>query len=170
MIIVPYASSDVLALAENKNVKLEFHPIAAEALVFITPVENDAGNITMEQIRNIYLNYGIKNWSSLGGSDRELIPICRNSDSGSQSQMDNLVLMDKKMHPAIMENYVELTFEGVAPTEETIADGSYSLSDSYYAVIRNDLPEEHSARNIIDWLKSDAGKTAIRNLGLIPRK
>lgn len=221
MIIVPYASPDVLALAEDAGVKLEFFPIAAEALVFITPIENKAENITMEQVREIYLNYGITNWSTLGGTNRELIPICRNSDSGSQSQLDNLVLNGKEMHSGIQKNYVELTmeglleqvafyhngglsgnptdsyalgytlytylknmgeitgideqlkmlaFEGVIPSEESIANGSYSLTDGYYAVVRSDLPGEHSARSIINWLKSDDGKAVIKELGLIPKE
>ncbi|RYD04839.1 hypothetical protein N752_13005 [Desulforamulus aquiferis] len=221
MIIVPYASSDVLALAEDAGVKLEFFPIAAEALVFITPIENNTENLTMEQVRSIYLNYGIKNWNVIGGPNRELVPICRNSDSGSQSQMDNLVLNGKKMHSAIRKNYVELTmegmleqvafyhngglngnptnsyalgytlftylknmgditgidsklkllaFEGVVPTEEAIADGSYSLTDAYYAVVRRDLPKDHSARSIINWLKSDDGRTVIKGLRLITPK
>ena len=220
MIIVPYASSDVLTMAKEAGVELEFYPIAAEALVFITPKENSAENITMEQVRKIYLDYGITNWSVLNGPDRELVPICRNSDSGSQSQMDNLVLKGEKMHPKIQENYVELTMEGmleqvafyhqggiggnptnsyaigytlytylksmsevtgidkslkmlafesVVPSEESIADGSYPLTDAYYAVVRSDLPKEHSARKIIDWLKSDDGKAVIKELGLIPK-
>lgn len=220
MIIVPYASSDVLELAESKGVKLEFYPIASEALVFITPKENEAENITREQVRKIYLDYGIKDWSELGGPNRELVPICRNADSGSQSQMDNLILEGSKMHSDIQKNYVELTmegmlelvafyhnggldgkpsdsyalgytlytylknmgeitgiderlkilsFEGVAPTEESIIDGTYSLTDAYYVVVRSDLPQEHSARNIIKWLESDEGKTEIRSLGLIPK-
>lgn len=221
MIIVPYASSDILALAEGAGIELEFSPIAAEALVFITPKENEAENITIEQVRKIYLDYGITNWSVLGGPDRELVPICRNSDSGSQSQMDNLILNDKKMHSAIQKNYVELTmegmleqvafyhngglngkptnsyalgytlytylksmgeitgideklkmlaFEGVVPSEESIADGSYYLADGYYAVVLSDLPKEHSARSIINWLKSDDGKVIINGLGLIPKQ
>jgi len=221
MIIVPYASSDVLALAKDAGVELEFYPISAEALVFITPKENKAENITMEQVRRIYLDYGITNWSALGGPDRELVPICRNSDSGSQSQMDNLILKGEKMHPAIQKNYVELTmegmleqvafyhngglggkptnsyalgytlytylksmgeitgideklkmlaFDGVAPSEESIADGSYSLADGYYAVVRKDLPKDHSGRIIINWLKSDDGKAVIKTLGLIPKE
>ena len=219
MIIVPYASSDVLDLAKSKGVDLEFYPLAAEALVFITPVENEAENITKEQVRKIYIDYGIRNWSELGGPNRELVPICRNADSGSQSQMDNLILDGIDMHPDIQKNYVELTmegmlelvafyhnggldgkptdsyalgytlytylesmgeitginerlkmlsFEGVAPTKENIKDGSYSLTDGYYAVIRSDLPQEHSARSIIKWLGSDEGKNAINKLGLIP--
>lgn len=220
MIIVPNASIDVLDLAETEGVELEFYPIALEALVLITPIENKAENITKEQVREIYINYGIKNWSGLGGPNRELVPICRNADSGSQSQMDNLILNNEDMHPDIKENYVELTmegmlelvafyhnggmdgvptdsyalgytlytylinmgemtgiderlkmlsFEGVSPTKENIANGLYSLTDGYYAVIRSDLPQEHSARSIIKWLKSNEGKEDIMKLGLIPK-
>ena len=221
IILVPYASADVLKHADDKGVVLDFYPIAAEALVFITPAENTALGITSEQIREIYLNYGIRNWSEIGGPDRELVPICRNSDSGSQSQMDNLVLDGEEMHPDIEKNYVELTMEGmleqvafyhnggldsepsnsyalgytlytyllnmgeitgidaqlkllafggVVPTEESIADGSYPLADAYYAVIRSDLPEEHSAKAVIDWLQSDEGQAAVKRLGLITMK
>jgi len=221
MIIVPYASSNILALAEEKGVKLEFFPVASEALVFITPKENETENITMEQVRKIYINYEITNWSVLGGPSRELVPICRNADSGSQSMMDNLILNGKSIHPDIQKNHVELTmegmleqvafyhngglnsnptnsyalgytlytylknmgeitgiderlkmlaFEGIVPTEESISNGSYSLADNYYAVVRSDLPEGHSARRIISWLKSDDGKAAIRELGLAPKE
>ncbi|MHB8077327.1 PstS family phosphate ABC transporter substrate-binding protein [Desulfosporosinus fructosivorans] len=221
MIIVPYASSDVLATAAEVGIRLEFVPIALEALIFITPVDNTTENITMEQVRSIYLNYGIANWSVLGGPPRELVPICRNSDSGSQSQMDNLVLHDEEMHSDIQKNYVQLTmegmlelvafyhnggldskptnsyalgytlytylknmadvtgidsylkmlaFEGVTPSVESIADGSYQLTDGYYAVIRSDLAKAHSARSVINWLQSDAGATVIRSLDLIPPK
>ncbi len=221
MIIVPYASADVLALAEAAGVELGFYPIAVEALVFITPKENKTENITMEQVRKIYLDYGITNWSALSGPNRELVPICRNSDSGSQSQLDNLILNNQKMHQAIQKNHVELTmegmleqvafyhngglsgkptnsyalgytlytylknmgeitgideklkmlaFEGVVPSEESIADGSYPLTDAYYAVVRRDLPVDHSARRVISWLKSDDGKESTKGLGLIPKQ
>lgn len=219
LIFVPYASEDVLKAAEDAGVKLVFEKVAAEALIFVTPMENTAEGVTREQIRSIYLNYGITNWMELGGPDRELIPICRNADSGSQSQMDNLVLENEPIHPDIQKNYVELTMEGlleqvafyhngglngsptnsyaigytlytylqdmtkatgiggnlkilsydgVAPSAENIADGSYPLSDGYYAVTRADLPEGHSAHAIIDWLQSAEGQGEIEKLGLIP--
>lgn len=221
LIIVPSASVDVLNLAKKSGVELEFIPVVSEALIFITPIENETKNITMEQVREIYLNYGIKDWSKLGGPNKEIVPICRNSDSGSQSQMDNLILGNKEMHPDIQKNFVQLTmeglleqvafyhngglegsptesyaigytlytylknmgemtgideslnilaFEGVVPSEETIADGSYSLTDGYYAVVRSDLPQDHSARKVIKWLKSEEGKDNIRKLRLIPKE
>ena len=221
LILVPSASQDVLKLAKESGVELEFIPIVAEALIFITPKENETTNITREQVRDIYLNNGIKNWSKLGGPNKEIVPICRNSDSGSQSQMDNLILDNKEMHPDIQKNFVVLNmedllyqvafyhsgglegkptesyaigytlytylknmgeitgideslnilaFEGVVPSEETIADGSYSLTDGYYAVVNSDLPEDHGARKIIKWLKSEDGKDNIRKLRLIPKE
>lgn len=145
MIIVPYASSDVLALAADAGIKFEFFPIASEALVFITPIENEAEGITMEQARKIYLNYGIANWSTLGGTDRQLVPICRNSDSGSQSQMDNLILKGKEMHPDIQKNYVELTMEGMLEQVAFYHNGglsgsptdSYALGYTLYTYLKN---------------------------------
>lgn len=218
MIFVPYASAEVLKLAKKAGVKLEFYPIAAEALVFITPAANEAENISMQQIRDIYLNYGITNWSKLGGPNYKLVPICRNPDSGSQSQMDNLILENRPMHAKIEKNHVELTmegmleqvafyhtgglsgrqtksyalgytlytylknigeitgidrelkmlaFEGIVPNEDTIANGTYPLADAYYAVIRSELPKDHSARTIITWLKDDAGRAMLENLNYI---
>lgn len=219
LILVPFASIDVLEEAKNAGVELEFHKIASEALIFITSVENTAESITLDQVREIYLNYGITNWSELGGPDRKLVPICRNSDSGSQSQMDNLVLNNEEMHPDIQNNYVELTmegmlelvafyhgggmsgsptnsyalgytlytylqqmnevtgigdrlkilsFDGVFPTAKNIADGHYPLANGYYAVVRADLSNDHSARSIITWLQGEEGIKAIENLQLIP--
>lgn len=62
-----------------------------------------------------------------------------------------------------------LAFEGVIPSEESIADDSYSPTDGYYTVVRSDLPKEHSARSVINWLKGDDGKAIIKELGLIPK-
>jgi len=210
LILVPYASQDVLAKAEAAGVKLSFTPFVAEALVMITPKENTTVNITQEQIKDIYVNYGIKNWSRLGGPDCELIPLCRNADSGSQSQLENFILHDTPMHPDIEANFIYkemdtivtatafhhdplgaeggpfnryamgytlytylekswydgeyrqylkyLSVDGVQPTNETIADGTYPLTTAYYAVVREDLPADHAARRIIDYLKSDLAR------------
>jgi phosphate transport system substrate-binding protein len=215
MILVPYASEEVLNKALKARVELEFHSISLEALIFITAKDNSAQNITKEQVQKIYIDYGINNWKELGGPDKELIPLCRNADSGSQSQMENLVLMGKPMNEKIKNNFVELTmeglleqaafyqnvskkdcfglgytlyyylqnmgnvtdidknlkilnYEGTAATPETIADGSYPLATSYYAVVRKDLPKNHSARSLINWLTSKYGSECITKSGLTP--
>ena len=215
MILVPYASEEVLKSAEEAGVELEFFPISLEALIFITHKDNPTQNITEEQVKTIYIDYSIKNWKALGGPDKELIPICRNADSGSQSQLDNIILKGKAIHNKIKKNYVELTmdglleqvafyqsasgkdcyalgytlyyymknigevisspsylkildYEGIKATPETIEDGSYPLSSSYYAVVRKDLPENHTARTLISWLTSEVANVCIRRGGLTP--
>lgn len=219
LIIVPSASAEVLAEARESGVELEFHKIASEALIFITAKENTAQNITREQVREIYLNYGIDNWSVLGGPDRTLVPICRNSDSGSQALLNNFILNNEPMHPDIKENFVALnmegildqvasyhtggkngsptnsfaigytlyaylkntdeitgigdnlkilSYEGVLPTDQSVSDGTYPLTDGYFAVIRKDIKNNHSARSVIKWLKSSAGAAVISAAGMFP--
>lgn len=121
---MPYASPEVRRQAEEAGVELEYTQVAAEALIFITPADNTASNITGDQVRDIYLNNAIPSWTVLGGPDRGLVPICRNADSGSQSQMDNLILDGQPMDPAIQENYVELTMEGMLEQVAIITAGS----------------------------------------------
>jgi len=113
LILVPSASPEVRRQAEEAGVELEYTKVASEALIFVTPADNTASGITGNQVREIYLYDAIPNWTALGGPDRALVPICRNADSGSQSQMDNLILGGQPMAPAIQENYVELTMEGM---------------------------------------------------------
>lgn len=200
LILTPSPSQEVLDLAQAAGVELETHKIALEALVFITPAENPTEDITGDQVREIYTQYGIKNWKELGGPDKELVPLCRNSDSGSQSQLDNMVLKGQAIHPDIYNNLLEttmpgmlrdtayyheqgpnkdcyalgytlyaylqghadgdglredlkmLSYEGVAPTDETLRNGEYPLVDGYYVVLRKDTPEGSSTRKLLDWM------------------
>lgn len=59
-----------------------------------------------------------------------------------------------------------LSFEGVAPTRENIADETYPLTFHYYAVIRDDLLEDHPARTLAQWLQTREGKACIQKSGL----
>lgn len=107
LILVPDPSEDVLNLSEQKGVELEFIPIGAEALVFITHQDNPVTNITSAQVVDIYTDMSVANWSELGGLDGRIVPICRNADSGSQAQMENSVLNGEKINPIIEQNYME---------------------------------------------------------------
>lgn len=61
-----------------------------------------------------------------------------------------------------------MNYEGVTATAESIADGSYPLSDGYYAVTRADLPQDHPARAVVRWLRSQTGQEALLRQGFIP--
>lgn len=51
-----------------------------------------------------------------------------------------------------------LAIDGVSPSNETIRSGEYPYSNNFYAVIRKDLPKEHPARILYNWICSAQGK------------
>ena len=63
-----------------------------------------------------------------------------------------------------------LSIDGVAPTEETIADGSYPLADYNYLVLRADEPEDSPARRLADFMLTEAGQGVVSSAGFLPLK
>ena len=61
-----------------------------------------------------------------------------------------------------------VSVNGVMPSDETIADGSYPLLNEYYLAIRADEPEDSNTRKLQQWILSDEGSRAIRDAGYIP--
>lgn len=60
-----------------------------------------------------------------------------------------------------------LSVNGVAPTSETIRDGSYPYGNAFYAAIRKDEPADSAARQLFDWLTTDEGQALINGLGYV---
>ncbi|MBQ1435234.1 MAG: substrate-binding domain-containing protein [Clostridia bacterium] len=63
-----------------------------------------------------------------------------------------------------------ISVDGVYPSPETIADGSYPYTTAYYAVIRADEPEDSPARALLNWTLSDDGQNAAKEAGYVPLK
>ena len=61
-----------------------------------------------------------------------------------------------------------LSVDGVKPTHKTIANGSYPLTDHYYAVIRKSTPTDSPFRKLISWLLTTDGQTIMAQEGYIP--
>ena len=61
-----------------------------------------------------------------------------------------------------------LAVEGVAPANDTIADGSYPLCSPFYAVIRAAAAPGSPERQLYDWLSTDAGRACVEAAGYVP--
>ncbi len=61
-----------------------------------------------------------------------------------------------------------MAVDGIAPTEEMIAEGRYPFCITYYAVLPKDLPADHPAREMVAWLLSEEGQVAMRYGGYAP--
>ncbi len=181
-------SEKQLAYAEEQDVELEFVPIGAEAFVFIANKANPVESLTTEQIKGIYTGKYTR-WSQVGGDDTLIAALQRSEGSGSQTAM--LSFMDgvpmKKDYNSFLGRsigysfrfYVEnvvadgkvkmLAVDGVYPDNESIADGSYPVVDTFYAVYRKDNANENIAP-LIEWILSEEGQQIVKETGYSPVK
>ncbi len=58
-----------------------------------------------------------------------------------------------------------LEINGVYPTDETIADGSYPLAGYNYAVVRADSPKDSIGRRMVEFITSEQGQQCVVNAG-----
>ena len=179
-------SDEQLAYAAEKGAELDFVPLGYDAFVFLVNGKNPVEQLTCEQVRAIYRGeYHF--WSEVGGEHVLIDPKQRNAGSGSQSAMESF--MDgQEMHSnpfgflgsAIgfsFRYYVSdlvgddrvkmLSLDGVSPTPEHIADGSYPIVSTFFAVYnkRNphpDLPE------LLAWMQSDEAQKIVADTGFVP--
>jgi len=56
-----------------------------------------------------------------------------------------------------------LSIDGVAPTYDSIADGSYPFISEFYAVIRNTEKDDSPARILYHWLQTEPAQAVIRS-------
>lgn len=186
IIICAQPSDEQLQYAKDNGVELEMVPIGSDAFVFIVNDSNPVNNITIEQIRGIYSGE-IKNWKELGGKDIPIAAMRRNKNSGSQTALEKL-MGDTPIRPdytalfgspigfsfryyvtgMLGEGGVKiLTINGIAPTAETIADGSYPVAGNIYAIYRKGETNEN-VQKAIDFMLSPEGQEIVERSGYIP--
>lgn len=122
--------------AKIEGVELDVTPVAMDGFVFITHKDNPVESLTVEQVQKIYSGE-ITNWKEVGGNDAEIIPYQRESNSGSQTAMEQLVMKDVRlMEPA--KGYRIWT--GMAELIEKVAEyenKENSIGYTYYYYINN---------------------------------
>jgi ABC-type phosphate transport system substrate-binding protein len=61
-----------------------------------------------------------------------------------------------------------LAVDGIAPTAQSISDGTYPLATEVYVAILSDEPPESRATQLRDWLLTDDGQKAVAKSGYVP--
>ena len=75
-------SADELAQAQAKGIQPVEHIIARDAIAVIVNPENPVGQLTLQQISDIYSGK-INNWSEVGGDNRPIVRLSRETNSGT---------------------------------------------------------------------------------------
>lgn len=186
IIICAQPSDEQLAYAEQNGVELEMVPVGSDAFVFIVNDSNPVSDITIDQIQGIYSGK-ITNWSELGGKNIPIAAMRRNKNSGSETALEKIMgdIPIKPDYTALFGSpigfsfryYVTgmlgeggvkiLTINGIEPTAETIADGSYPIAGNIYAVYRKGETNENVYK-AIDFMLSPEGQKIVEQSGYIP--
>ncbi len=90
-------SDDEAKQAEGKGIKPVEFVIARDAIAVIVNPENPVGELTLQQISDIYSGK-ISNWKEIGGDDRPIVRLSRETNSGTHVYFLETVLRlgDKK--------------------------------------------------------------------------
>ncbi|MCG8376783.1 MAG: phosphate ABC transporter substrate-binding protein, partial [Chlorobiales bacterium] len=148
-----------------------------------------------DQIRDIYTGK-VTNWSKVGGPNAKIVVIQRESNSGTQDSFKKLVVgkgnpVTKRAETQASNGAVKsrvastpaaigfiglgfvddsvkpLIVNGVAPSEETVKNGSYPVARPLF-MYTNGEPTG-VVKEFIDLPKTDDGKRMISELGYVNR-
>ncbi|MCX7987670.1 MAG: PstS family phosphate ABC transporter substrate-binding protein [Bacteroidales bacterium] len=86
---------------QQKGIKLTEIIIGFDALAVIVHPSNKIDKLTIEQVEAIFTG-AIENWKDLGGDDRKIITVSRESSSGTYGFFKEHVLRDKDYAPSVL--------------------------------------------------------------------
>lgn len=181
--------------AVEKGIMPVAHAIAMDGVCVVVHPSNPITALTSAQIRDIYTGK-IKNWSQVGGPDRPIVVISRDTSSGTYETFENLVMKKQKMgedteyvnsnpqaHARVKSTagaigYVGLGFvdrfvkalkvDGVVPNQSTISKGLYPVSRPLF-LFTNGYPELGSkVFQFCTFHLSEDGQEIVEAKGFIP--
>ena len=157
---------------------------------------NPVSDITVETVAKIYKGE-ITNWKDLGGDDAEIAVIGREAGSGTRDGFESVtgtkdackyrqeltstgdVITTVANNPnaigyaslaAVKDTVKALSVEGVAPSEETVKDGSYVVQRPFVLVTKTDTPLSAAAQKFFDFATSSEASDIISKAGAVPVK
>lgn len=167
--------------------------LALDGIAVIVNPENPVSELSLEQIAKIYTGE-ITNWSELGGNDAEIVVIGREAGSGTRDGFESItktadacvyrqeltstgdVITTVAQNPdaigyaslaSIGDTVKALVVEGVAPSEETVKDGSYLVQRPFVLVTREGEELSEAAQAFFDYITSADAASIIADAGAV---
>ena len=180
-------------LAVEKGVLPVPHRIALDCIVPVVHSGNPASDLTLEQLKNIYLGE-ITNWKEVGGKDQKIVVISRDSSSGTFDAWKSLVMNKKRVTPRALTQpsngglvtqvattpgaiaYIALGYlndevkalrvNGIQGSAETTLNGRYPISRPLF-MFTNGWPKGETL-SFINFILSPKGQRLVEEAGSIP--
>ena len=180
--------------AEEKEAGLIGTVLAYDGIAVIVNPENPVSDLSLETISEIYTGE-ITNWSEVGGNDAEIVLIGREAGSGTRDGFESItdtedacqyrqeltstgdVITTVSQNPgaigyasvaSVKDTVKALTVDGVAPTEETIKDGSYVVQRPFVLVTKTGVELSDAAFKFFTYITSADANEIISAAGVVP--
>ena len=167
--------------------------LALDGIAVIVNPENPVSELSLEQIAKVYTGE-ITNWSEIGGNDAEIVVIGREAGSGTRDGFESItktadacvyrqeltstgdVITTVAQNPdaigyaslaSIGDTVKALVVEGVAPSEETVKDGSYLVQRPFVLVTREGEELSEAAQAFFDYITSADAASIIADAGAV---
>ncbi|MDR3729728.1 MAG: phosphate ABC transporter substrate-binding protein [Oscillospiraceae bacterium] len=181
---------------EEKANGLTETTVALDGIAIIVNSENPVTDLTIDQIADIYTG-AINDWADVGGTAGTIARVIRESGSGTREGFESITgtkdacLSDQELsstgavieavrsNPGAIgyaslsavegqEGITVLKVNGVAPSEETVLDGTYTIQRPFVFVTRTDETLSDAAQAFFDFATSTDANDLIAAAGAVP--
>ena len=167
--------------------------LALDGIAVIVNPANPVSDLDVETIAKIYTGE-ITNWKEVGGNDAEIVLIGREAGSGTRDGFESItdtkdsckyrqeltstgdVITTVSTNPdaigyaslaALKDNVKALTVGGIAPTEDTVKDGSYVIQRPFVLVTKDGVELSTAAQAFFDYATSADAADLIAAAGAV---
>jgi phosphate transport system substrate-binding protein len=179
-------------LAKEKGVNPVRHTVALDCIVPVVNPTNPVADLTLDQLKAVYTG-GVKNWKEVGGEDKPIVVVSRDSSSGTFEVWNEKVLDKEKVRPdaqlqasngAVAQTvagnkyaigYVGIGYlnpklkglkvNGVEASPATAKDESYPVARALFMFTKGEPTGE--VKKFLDWLKSAEGQKIAEAEGFV---
>ncbi len=180
-------------LTPQEKEGLNVYEIGKEGIVIAVNNKNNVTALTKDQVKGIFSG-AITNWKQVGGSDMQIHVVTREEGSGTRSSFESLIMNGTKIRSdAIVQSSTEsvkqvvaqdpgaigfvslahmsndvtaLKIDGVSPSTQTVANGSYKLQTAFLFVVKGE--PEGVVKEFIDFTLSPEGQAIVKGQNIVP--
>ena len=173
--------------------------IAYDGITVVVNPANPVSNLTFDQVRNIY-NGNISNWKDVGGQDKPIVAISRDSSSGTYKDFQTMAMNGDKYRPDVLaqsatggivsevaQNPNAIGYIGFAYLDKTtkalsLDKGNGSVAPTVETIKSGAYPLSRALlfytngeptgliKEFTDFVLSEKGQSVVKEVGYIPLK
>jgi len=185
--------------AKKNGINPVEHSIAYDGITAVVNPANPVSELTFDQLRGIY-NGSVSNWKEVGGEDKPIAVISRDSSSGTYKDFQKDVMLGDEYRPdaltqpatggvvgEVSQNPNAIGYIGFAYLDNSIKalsldKGNGSVTPTAESILNGEYPLSRSlyfytngepsglTKEFIDFVLSEKGQNLVSEVGYIPLK